>query len=118
MKIDIKGMIDEIETNTALLTTIHQNLVKTMGAKIAEIKRSLTIEHDGISISRNLLKHSNFVTSAGYDQQTKCMDIAFNTGKVYRYKNVPSTFYESLETRSSLKGLRNDLSAFEYEQLE
>ncbi|MBZ0243887.1 MAG: KTSC domain-containing protein [Bacteroidales bacterium] len=110
-------MMSEIELNTVLLTKLHEDFTEKLKQKIADSNAALTITHEGISITRQQLRHSNFVASAGYNEKAEMMDIEFNTGKVYRYKNVPSEFFASVETRSSLKGLRADLNAFEYEQI-
>lgn len=110
-------MISEIELNAVMLTTLHEEFNEKLKLKITEINTALTIDYEGVSITRKQLRHSNFVASAGYDEKAEMMDIEFNTGKVYRYKNVPIDFFASIEMRSSLKGLRADLNVYDYEQL-
>jgi len=106
-----------IETIATQLTIIHEDTMENANKHFASDKEKLTTDFNGLSITRSLLKHSNLAHSAGYDKTTQTMDIEYNTGKIYRYSQVPEEYYESLKTRSSLKGLRSELNAFEYEQL-
>ncbi len=44
---------------------------------------------------------SSHVTGAGYDENTKTMDVSFKNGATYRYSFVPLGVYEGLIGASS-----------------
>lgn len=44
---------------------------------------------------------SSNLSSVGYDEQTGILEIAFNSGGVYQYFNVPAGVYQSLMTATS-----------------
>jgi len=112
--ISIYDEIDLIAIRFGVLYEIYnQRLEETTGAK----KKALVAEHDGIAIRREPIKHSSFVKSAGYHPEHRLLDIEFDGGKVYRYRNVPVEFYEKMQTRYSLKDLNNWLKAFEFERI-
>ncbi len=39
---------------------------------------------------------SSMISSVGYDDQAQELEIEFNTGKIYRYQEVPKEIYEGL----------------------
>lgn len=49
---------------------------------------------------RKAVKSSN-IKSIGYDKETSTLEIAFNTGKVYQYNNVPESVYTALMSAES-----------------
>ncbi len=53
---------------------------------------------------------SSMIYAVGYDDETKELEVVFNSGKIYRYKDVPLKIYKELLASSS-KGsfLRNNV---------
>lgn len=49
----------------------------------------LTSYFEGIAVTRTLLPHGSTVRSIGYNSEARVLDVAFHTGKVYRYFDVP-----------------------------
>lgn len=39
---------------------------------------------------------SSMIDSAGYDEETRCLQVMFNTGQVYCYEDVPPEVFEGL----------------------
>lgn len=44
---------------------------------------------------------SSNLSSVGYDERTEILEIAFHSGSVYQYFNVPAVVYQSLMTAAS-----------------
>jgi len=44
---------------------------------------------------------SSDLASVGYDENLKILEIAFNSGGIYQYKNVPGYIYQRLMNASS-----------------
>lgn len=44
---------------------------------------------------------SSNIATVGYNSNTNILEIEFQTGSVYQYKNVPQTVYSSLISASS-----------------
>ena len=44
---------------------------------------------------------SSVIESARYDEEQKCLDIKYRSGKIYRYLNVPPAIYASYKTSYS-----------------
>lgn len=45
---------------------------------------------------------SSVITSVGYDAHTSTMDVEFTTGRIYRYRKVPSAIHASLISAESI----------------
>lgn len=39
---------------------------------------------------------SSMVDSVGYDEETRCLQVVFNTSKVYCYEDVPPEIFQGL----------------------
>ena len=112
--ISIYDEIDLIAIRFGVLYEIYnQRLEETTAAK----QKALIAEYEGITIRREPMKHSSFVKSAGYHPEHKLLDIEFDGGKVYRYRDVPIEFYEKMRSKNSLKDLNKELKAFAFERI-
>lgn len=99
------------------LTVLYGEYYKVYKSKIEEQKKNLTATFEGITIEREFLHHSDLASSAGYNKENLIMDIEFNSGKIYRYYNVPFDFYEKIISRSGFKGARKELNEYEFKQI-
>lgn len=62
---------------------------------------------------------SNAVVSAGYDAETRSLEVEFSSGRVYRFSNVPVSVYDWL-LRVPNKGVyisRSITGRYEYEDV-
>ena len=62
---------------------------------------------------------SSMIEAVGYDETTSNLEVIFNSGKTYRYFEVPKTVYLEL-MESDSKGsymLSNVIDCFPYEQV-
>ena len=53
------------------------------------------------SIKALTVVESSMIHAVGYDEQTRRLEIVFNTGRVYCYQDVPREVYEGLMTAES-----------------
>ena len=62
---------------------------------------------------------SSTIQSAGYDEESYTLEVVFNSGKTYRYFEVPKTFYlELMESDSQGSYMLSDvIDCFPYEQV-
>ena len=44
---------------------------------------------------------SSMVHAVGYDAETQTLEVVFNSGRIYRYENVPAEEYEGLMNAES-----------------
>lgn len=62
---------------------------------------------------------SSTIEAVGYDETTSTLEVVFNSGKIYRYFEVPNNVYLELMASDS-KGsymLSNVIDCFPYEQV-
>ena len=62
---------------------------------------------------------SEMLIAAGYDRKSRMLQVIFRTGESYRYKEVPSSEYDSLMTAES-KGQymhRHIIGHYDYERV-
>ncbi|MEG4107767.1 KTSC domain-containing protein [Microcoleus sp. S13_C5] len=62
---------------------------------------------------------SSMIQSAGYDEESYTLEVVFNSGKTYRYFEVPKSVYLEL-MQSESKGsymLSDVIDCFPYEQV-
>lgn len=50
---------------------------------------------------------SSSIASIGYDARAKTLEVEFNSGRVYRYYDVPQTVHYELVSASSIGGYFN-----------
>lgn len=95
-----------------MLTILHTEIKKTYSSGLNEktLKRTSTFE--GISITRSPLLYSSFIDSVGYNLDNRFLDVAYTSGSVYRYYDVPENFYHTMKMRNSVKGLKKELDRF------
>jgi transglutaminase/protease-like cytokinesis protein 3 len=69
-------------------------------------------------MDRILVKSSNIV-SAGYNAQTKRLEIEFQSGNTYQYLDVPEMVYQDLMTASSKGEFFHDniLKEYDFEEV-
>lgn len=62
---------------------------------------------------------SSTIQSAGYDEESYTLELVFNSGKTYRYFEVPKTVYlELMESDSKGSYMLSDvIDCFPYEQV-
>ena len=48
--------------------------------------------------------NSSNIARAGYDEESKTLEVQFNTGKIYRYDGVPKTMYNEMFKATSPGG--------------
>jgi hypothetical protein len=62
---------------------------------------------------------SSMIQAAGYDEQTSTLEVVFNSGKTYRYFEVPNSVYlELMESDSKGSYMRSDvIDCYPYEQV-
>jgi hypothetical protein len=62
---------------------------------------------------------SSTIQSAGYDEESYTLEVVFNSGKTYRYFEVPKTVYlELIESNSKGSYMLSDvIDCFPYEQI-
>lgn len=117
----ISDSINQIEQDFGItvvqLTVLHSEIIKTLKSKVEERTKSRTTTFENVTIERQSLKYSQLADSIGYDKELKIMDIAYSSGSVYRYYNVPSEYFESLKTRNNLKGFKTEIAAFEVKKI-
>ena len=118
---DIKDSIASIsegfEIDVLRLGDYHTEMYRLLNLHAKEQRAKLSLEYEGVLIERRPLKYSGMADSAGYDAANKQMDISYVTGGVYRYFDVPESFYESIITRKSFKGLKEDIAQFEFRKI-
>ena len=51
-----------------------------------------------------LMVKSNAITSMGYDERTRVLEIEYKNGTVYRYKEVPRQIWDELKRIDSSGG--------------
>ena len=100
------------------LTVLHSEINKTLKSKVEERTKSRTTTFENVTIERQSLKYSQLADSIGYDEELKIMDIAYSSGSVYRYYNVPPEYFESLKTRNNLKGFKTEIAMYEVKKIE
>lgn len=114
---DAIHIYDEIDLIAIRFGVLYEIYNERLNERTTSRNTVLMSDHEGITIRREPLKYSSFVKSAGYHPEHRLLDIEFDGGKVYRYRNVPVEFYEKMQTRYSLKDLNNWLKAFEFERI-
>lgn len=69
-------------------------------------------------MNRSPVSSSN-LSSVGYDEDSKILEIEFNDGSVYQYSNVPQNIYEGLMSASSHGKYfhRNVRGSYNYKQI-
>jgi hypothetical protein len=62
---------------------------------------------------------SSMIQAAGYDEKSSTLEVVFNSGKTYRYFEVPKTVYlELMESNSKGSYMLSDvIDCFPYEQI-
>jgi hypothetical protein len=62
---------------------------------------------------------SSMIQAAGYDEKSSTLEVVFNSGKTYRYFEVPKTVYlELIESNSKGSYMLSDvIDCFPYEQI-
>ncbi|MEG4075027.1 KTSC domain-containing protein [Microcoleus sp. Pol14C2] len=62
---------------------------------------------------------SSMIQSAGYDEKSSTLEVVFNSGKTYRYFEVPKTVYlELMESDSKGSYMLSDvIDCFPYQQV-
>ena len=62
---------------------------------------------------------SSMIQAAGYDEKSSTLEVVFNSGKTYRYFEVPKTVYlELMESDSKGSYMLSDvIDCFPYEQV-
>ena len=62
---------------------------------------------------------STMIQAAGYDEKSSTLEVVFNSGKTYRYFEVPKTVYlELMESNSKGSYMLSDvIDCFPYEQI-
>jgi hypothetical protein len=62
---------------------------------------------------------SSMIQAAGYDEKSYTLEVVFNSGKTYRYFEVPQTVYlELMESDSKGSYMLSDvIDCFPYEQV-
>jgi hypothetical protein len=62
---------------------------------------------------------SSMIQAGGYDEESYTLEVIFNSGKTYRYLEVPKTVYlELMESDSKGSYMLSDvIDCFPYEQL-
>lgn len=72
-------------------------------------------------MKRVAVKSSN-IKSIGYDADTETLEVAFNSGSVYRYFNVPAQLHKRLMSAESKGGFFNinikNNSSYPYRKVE
>lgn len=111
---DTENIKDDFNIVVEQLTVIYSEYLELTKAQILLQKEAMTSIYDGIKIVRDKLKYSGLAISAGYNAEHEIMDMEYSTGGVYRYFKVPQEFYKTVQMRSSFKGLKKDLSAFDF----
>jgi hypothetical protein len=48
-----------------------------------------------------ILVESSMIRAVGYDPETHTLEVLFNSGRTYRYEDVPSEVYEGLMAAES-----------------
>ena len=108
--------LDEIEQEfsivVAQLTTLYPEIHKKYKLKVEELIRSRTSTFENITIIRQALRWRQLADSIGYDKEHKLMDLAYSSGSVYRYYEVPEEYFETLKTRNNLKGFKTEIAEY------
>ena len=99
------------------LTVLYSDIIKASKPKIAESLKSRTATFENVTIERQVIKYSQLAESIGYDNELRIMDIAYATGGVYRYYNVPKEYFESLKNRNNLKGFKAEIAVYEVKKI-
>lgn len=62
---------------------------------------------------------SEMLLAAGYDQNSRILQVVFRTGGTYRYKNVPSEKYDELLSAESIGQYmhKHIIGHYDYEQV-
>ena len=65
-----------------------------------------------------LVVKSSAITSIGYDEKTRILEIEFKNGTVYRYKEVPRHIYDELRKADSAGAYVNANIRDKYDYIE
>jgi hypothetical protein len=118
IKENIAAIAEDFEIDVLRLGDYHTEMYRLLNLHAKEQRAKLSLEYEGVLIERRPLKYSGMADSAGYDVANKQMDISYKTGGVYRYYNVPESFYESIITRKSFKGLKEEIAQYEFAKIQ
>ncbi len=110
-------VLEDFENTVLQLQLKYYLASKKADAILAEEEEQKTTTFEGITITRYPLKYSQLTQSVGYDEEHEVMDIAFTSGGIYRYYNVPLSFYESVITRNNFKNFTTEISQFEVKKI-
>jgi len=106
-------LISEIEIASSRITAVFNEYWNKLKKRQEDYIDQMTFEFDGVKIYRTPLKFSTFAISVGYDVTTNTLDIEYPTGHIYRYKNIPQDFYNSITINNIEKGLKTELESYE-----
>lgn len=119
---EISETYRELEIDFTAQTTLFKEIYMSLYSKAEEhlknIREKMTVNHEGISITRQQLKYSTVVLSAGYDKTNRIMDLEYKSGGIYRYYEVPEEFVETMLTRSSIRNLKKEIEVFRYVKIQ
>jgi len=110
-------MIYEIDLRAQRLKIFWEQVNETVDKNNRAILARLTHTHNGITIVRRPLQYSSYAASAGYESNSKCLDIEYQTGKLYRYQQVPIEVFEKILTLKSLRDMKAIIDQYEFEKL-
>lgn len=125
-KKEIEGLITHIESiseelieieqefsiTVSQLTTLYPEIHKKYKLKVEELIKSRTSTFENITIIRQPLRFSQLADSIGYNKENRLMDIAYSSGNVYRYYEVPEDYFEKLKMRNNLKGFKAEIAQY------
>jgi hypothetical protein len=111
---DAIAIYDEVDLIAIRFGVLYEIYSGRVEETAASKKRALTAEHEGITIRREPMKYSSFVISVGYHPEHKLLDIEFTGGKVYRYVDVPESFFTEIKKKNKTRDLNKGLQAFEF----
>jgi hypothetical protein len=104
----------EVDLAAARLKVLFEEYLSLRMKRQKEIQARLSSTHDGITITRNPLKWSSYGHSVGYNEEHALLDIEYQGGKVYRYKNAPKELFEKISLLSSLRDLKKSIDGLEF----
>ena len=99
------------------LTAVHSEMIKSLKSKVEERTKNRTTTFENVTIVRQSIQYSQLADSIGYDKELKIMDIGYSSGSIYRYYNVPKEYFESLKTRTNLKGFKTEIANYELKKI-
>lgn len=109
---DIDEIEQEFSITVAQLTILYPEIQKKYKLKVEELIKSRTSTFENITIIRQPLRFSQLADSIGYDKENRLIDIAYSSGNVYRYYEVPEDYFEKLKMRNNLKGFKTEIAQY------